>query len=291
MKILNFGSINADHVYKVPHIVRPGETLSSSSLEFYAGGKGANQSVAMAKAGAQVWHAGKIGRDGGWLKRELERFGVHTEHLLEYSGPTGHAIIQVSAQGENSIVLFGGGNLAISSLEVDEVLSNFERGDYVVLQNEINKTPEIIEKAHEKGMIIYLNPAPFGSEIRNWPLQLVNTLILNETEAMDLLGTECTFQGAIDSLSSNYPETDIVMTVGKDGAYFAHGKCRYFVSGREVKVVDTTAAGDTFLGYYLMSRIEGADPEGAMTKANFAASITVSRPGAMGSIPVNGELG
>lgn len=302
MKILNYGSLNIDHVYKVDHIVTPGETIGSESLKFFAGGKGANQSVAMAKAGAEVWHAGKIGQDGRWLLGTLSAAGVQTALIQEYDGPTGHAIIQVNREGENSIILFGGGNKMITDAEIDTALSGFDAGDYLVLQNEINSVPDIIRKAHQRGLRIYLNPAPFSEDVRSWPLELVDTLIVNETEAAGLSGKDtaapATASGSpidieliLGRLAAEYPYIDIVLTAGRLGAYFTRATQKpVHVPIVDSPVVDTTAAGDTFLGYYLVARLHGDDPAAAMQRATLASSITVSRAGAMESIPVAAEL-
>jgi len=295
-KILNYGSINIDHVYKVDHIVAPGETLGSESLSFFAGGKGANQSVAIAKAGAEVYHAGKIGSDGTWLLDTLAEAGVDTDFVTVSDGHTGHAIIQVNREGENSIILYGGGNREILRVEIDAALEHFGNNDCLVLQNEINETPYIMKKAHSRGLRIYLNPAPFSEEVETWPLELVNTLIVNETEAAGLAGLsgpatgEGSLEAILDILADRYPGTDIVLTAGKHGAYFAREGRRDYVPIVESAVVDTTAAGDTFLGYYLVARNEGNGPREAMERAARAASITVSRHGAMESIPTAAEL-
>lgn len=296
MKILNYGSLNIDHVYKVDHIVTPGETIGSESLHFFAGGKGANQSVAIAKAGADVWHAGKIGQDGRWLLDTLSAAGVRTALIQEYNGPTGHAIIQVNRAGENSIILFGGGNQLITEAEIQTALSGFAEGDYLVLQNEINSVPDIIREAHRRGVRIYLNPAPFTEDVRSWPLELVDTLIVNETEAAGLSGAatvsgQPAIEAIIGQLAEHYSSTDIVLTAGKQGAYFARAAQEpIHIPIMEAAVVDTTAAGDTFLGYYLVARLHGAEPAAAMQRATTAASITVSRAGAMESIPVAEEV-
>ena len=290
MKVLNYGSLNIDHVYKVSHIVRPGETLPSRELSFFAGGKGANQSVALVKAGAEVRHAGKIGEDGRWLLEELKKGGVNTDLVRIYDGPTGHALIQVADGGENSILLFGGGNQNISPNEIDETLAEFSPGDYLVLQNEINCTETIMQKAHDRGMIICLNPAPFSSEVPKWPLGLANILVVNETEAMGLVGGASAPEAVMDKLTQAYPNTEVVMTAGKGGAYFGLSGKRQFVPSRPVRAVDTTAAGDTFLGYYIASRMGKMEVKAAMEKAALAASITVSRPGALDSIPLEAEL-
>ena len=290
MKILNFGSLNIDHVYQVPHMVRPGETLSSSSLNHFAGGKGANQSVALAKAGLDVWHAGKIGGEGAWLAELLEKYSVHTEYIQKYDGPTGHTIIQITPEGQNSIILFGGGNQSITREEIDSTLANFSEGDYLVLQNEINLMPEILKAARERGMVICLNPAPFDQTILTWPLDVVDLLVVNEIEAQELAGREGAFQEILDELVGKYPDMEILMTVGKQGAYFGNKEERIHVPIVDSPVVDTTAAGDTFFGYFLASRIKGMSVKESMERATRASAITVSRPGAMDSIPLAYEL-
>ena len=138
MKILNFGSINIDLVYRVPHIVKPGETLSSLSLARFAGGKGNNQSIALARAGAPVFHAGKIGKDGAWIVAMLKVAGADVRFVKKDPGPTGHAVIQVADSGQNSIVLFPGANRTITPQEIRDTLAHFGKGDILLLQNEIN---------------------------------------------------------------------------------------------------------------------------------------------------------
>jgi len=290
MKILNYGSMNIDIVYSVPHIVRPGETISSNRVQQFAGGKGANQSVALAKAGAEIWHAGKIGEDGDWLLGKLNSYGVKTDLIRKYEGSTGQAIIQVTAEAENSIILYGGGNQNIKKEEILETFSHFEEGDYLVLQNEINHMPLIIETARNKGMKICLNPAPFDDSINSWPLNLVDILIVNELEAEGLAGIKGSFEEILDHLTKQYANMDIVMTVGEAGAYYGRNEIREHMPIIKTKAVDTTAAGDTFLGFYLASRIDGLDVKESMKRASRASSITVSRPGAMDSIPVVSEI-
>ena len=183
MKILNFGSLNIDLVYQVEHIARPGETIASSAHQVFAGGKGANQSAALARAGARVFHAGQVGPDGQWLVDKLARLDVDVQHIRVGDTPTGHAIIQVDRQGQNSIVLFAGANAQIDQSAIDATLSHFGAGDILLLQNEINDIPYIMAAAAARGLTICLNPAPFGPEVRAYPLELIDLLIVNETEA------------------------------------------------------------------------------------------------------------
>jgi len=290
MKILNYGSVNIDHVYQVPHIVLPGETISGGDVRDYAGGKGANQSVALARAGAAVWHAGKIGGDGLWLRGLLEECGVRTEYVRTDAGPTGHTVIQVTPEGQNSILLYAGGNAKNTSAEIDETLARFTAGDYLVLQNEINLVPLIMEKAHVLGLKICLNPAPYTGDIAAWPLQWLELLIVNEIEGQSLSGVAGTYEAILDALVSNYPDTAILMTLGKAGSLYGRNTERHFMPIVDAPVVDTTAAGDTFLGYFLHSRISGKPVLESMEVATYAAALTVSRTGAMNSIPDAAEV-
>lgn len=290
MKILNFGSLNIDMVYQVDHIVLPGETLSGGDVKLFAGGKGANQSVALSKAGAEVYHAGKIGEDGKWLLEKLGSFGVRTDFVWVDSGATGHAIIQVTPEGQNSIILSGGGNHRIGHKEIDETLASFEKGDWLVLQNEINGIDPIIRAAREKGMKICMNPAPFDKSVFLLPLELIDLLIVNELEAAGLARMEGTYGELLDKLTGDFPGQEIVMTAGEDGAFYGKDSQRIKVPASKVTAVDTTAAGDTYLGYFLASRITGLDIKESMERASSASAMTVSRAGAMDSIPYAEEL-
>ena len=161
MRILNFGSLNLDYVYQVDHFVQPGETLSAQSRAVKAGGKGLNQSVALSRAGAAVCHAGCFGADGVVLKDLLEENGVDTAFLLPVPEAQGHTVIQVSPEGENCILLYGGSNRCIPEEHIRRVLGSFSRGDWLVLQNEINSLPLIVELASARGLQIVLNPSPY----------------------------------------------------------------------------------------------------------------------------------
>ena len=290
MKILNYGSLNIDIVYKVSHIVQPGETIAASDVNTNAGGKGANQSVALGKAGAEIWHAGTIGQDGVWLLDLLKKYNVRTDLIRQYDGMTGQAIIQVSDKGQNSIVLFGGGNRNNEKTHIDKVLESFEAGDYLVLQNEVNLTSYIIDKAHGKGMKVCLNPAPYTKKVKTWPLDKLDLLVVNEIEGEDLAGEKGSYEETLDRLVGMFPGLSILLTAGKAGAWFGKDEQREFVPIVDSPVVDTTAAGDTFFGYFLASRLEGMTVRESMERATLASSITVSRPGAMDSIPFVSEL-
>lgn len=289
MKILNFGSLNIDYVYAVDHFVRPGETLSSEKLELHCGGKGLNQSIALARAGAQIYHAGSIGRDGEMLKNRLSENKVNTDFISYADCPSGHAIIQVDKSGQNCILLFGGANQAITEKQVDEVINCFEKDDILLLQNEINCMEYIMKRAFDRGMKIALNPSPINDSLKKYPFKFVKYFILNEIEGNEITG-KTKPQEIAESLLESYPDSEIVLTLGKKGVVF-YNKDKSLSHGiYDVKPADTTAAGDTFTGYFLASVLEGLDEETALKRASIASSISVSRPGASDSIPFRDEV-
>lgn len=288
-RILNFGSLNVDHVYRVEHFVRPGETLSSTDYRVFMGGKGSNQSIALALAGAPVSHAGKLGRDGAWIEERLRRFGVDTAFVGIADGASGHAIIQVNAQGENAIILHGGANRAITADDARRVLDHFGAGDWLLLQNEISAVPDIMREARARGMAVAFNPAPMQQSVRQYPLECVDLFVVNEIEAAELCG-EREPERVLTVMRQRYPRAATVLTLGSEGAAYAgpEGRCR--VPAVKVKAVDTTAAGDTFIGYFLAERLRSVGPEAALKLACRAAALCVTRPGAADSIPRRAEV-
>jgi ribokinase len=289
MKIYNIGSANVDYVYQVPHFVRPGETLSAASMQVFPGGKGLNQSVALGKAGAQVIHSSLVGEADSWLIEMLRDAKVDTTYTKAISGPSGHAIIQVDEKGQNCILLFAGANHCFTAELFAQVLENAEAGDILLVQNEINGLSELFEIAHAKGLQIALNPSPFAESLRALPLQYVTYWILNETEGKGFTGLDKP-EEILEALYSRYPDSNVILTLGKDGAYFRNGKEQLYVPAMTVKAVDTTAAGDTFTGYFLAMIAKGSSVESAMQTATKASAITVSREGAAVSIPWNDEV-
>ena len=291
MKVLNYGSLNIDNVYSVEHFVRGGETLSSSKMEIFSGGKGLNQSIALSKSGVEVWHAGAVGEsDGEFLLRQLEEAGVNVSLVAHTAGKTGHAIIQRDKEGQNCILLYGGANQEITKEQVDQAMSHFEEGDFLVLQNEINEIGYIMEKAHEKGMKIVLNPSPMDEKIGTYPLEYVDYFLLNEIEAGDICKENGSGEELIRKLSQKFPGAKIVLTLGGDGSMYKDGDEILTQPIYKVPVVDTTAAGDTFTGFFIGGLMRGEKPEEALEHAAKAAAIAVSRAGAAPSIPDRSEL-
>lgn len=289
MKILNFGSCNIDMVYSVDHIVNAGETIHTKKLDFFAGGKGLNQSIAAARAGALTYHAGCIGTDGQMLEDILISSGVNTSFLKKVDSKNGHAVIQVDQNGENCIFLFGGSNEMITKEFVDEVISSFEKDDFILLQNEINNLHYIIEKAHNQGLQIVLNPSPFNDDLKNIDLNMISYLILNEIEAKEFSGKN-TPEAFLDYTKALYPNLKVVLTLGRKGCVYFDREQTHFHPSFDVKAVDTTAAGDTFTGYFVSSIANGESYYHAIKIASCASAIAVSRPGAAPSIPLYDEI-
>ena len=288
-KVLNFGSINVDHVYTVEHFVRPGETLSCQEYRRFAGGKGLNQSIALSQTGAYVYHAGKVGAEDVWLKTLMEDKGVDTRYVETTNGPSGHAIIQVNAEGENAIVIFGGANQLMSESDVQRIVANFGADDYLLVQNEVSAAPQIILSAKAKGLTIVFNPAPMTPQVLNYPLELVDILVVNETEARSLTG-EIEPAAIYETLNHRYPNTAIVLTMGHKGAAYFSSQARFHQPAEKVHVVDSTGAGDTFIGFFLAELINTNDPKAALACASRAAAICVTRSGAADSIPSRREV-
>lgn len=291
MKILNFGSLNIDYTYAVDHFVRGGETMSSETMNVFSGGKGLNQSIALSKSGAQVWHAGAIGTgDGDFLVEQLKSAGVNTELIAVLPGKTGHAIIQKAKDGGNCILLYGGANQQITKDMVDRVMEQFEAGDYLVLQNEISEIGYIMESAHKKQMKIVLNPSPMDEKIAGYPLEYVDYFLLNEIEAGDICGEQGEGEALLEKLSAKFPSAKIVLTLGGDGSLYRDGDRLLKQGIYKVKVADTTAAGDTFTGFFIGGLVQGMDAADALPWAAKAAAIAVSRLGAAPSIPTKDEV-
>ncbi len=289
MDIINFGSLNLDYVYSVEHIVSPGETISSKSLGIFAGGKGLNQSIALARAGAKVIHAGMVGADGEMLTGLLKSSGVETGFIRRSKKRTGHAIIQLSDTGQNSIVLHGGANMEMTKDFIDGVLEGRGEETTVLLQNEQNLADYVIEKASAQSMRVCLNPSPYDSRVAACDLSRVSVFIMNGIEGGQITGKDSP-EAVLDEMASRFPKAMTVLTLGEEGAVVRWEGKEYRHGIFKVPVVDSTAAGDTFTGFFLAVFLQNGDLEKALRLASKAASISVSRKGAANSIPVMAEV-
>lgn len=289
MKILNFGSCNIDYVYRLDHIVNGGETEHSERLDIFPGGKGLNQSVALARAGAEVFHAAVFGNDGGFLSDILKSNGADVSLSKTVNEKNGHAIIQVNNEAENAIIVYPGTNHLINNEYADYVLSRFGKGDFLILQNEINELEYIINTAFSRGMKIILNPSPIRENLKKIDLNKLYCLVMNEHEAQKMLGGE-TAEQCLEKAEKELPETAVVITIGKRGAVYSDREKRVYQAAYEVKAVDTTAAGDTFTGYFAAGLCRQDTIEKILKQAAAAAAISVSRNGAAPSILLLAEV-
>lgn len=289
MKVLNFGSLNYDYVYKVDHVITPGETMDSAGMETHFGGKGLNQSIALSRAGVPVKHAGMVGEDGQGFLDLCEKSGVDTSLIRKVSGKSGHTIIQLDKNAQNCIILYGGSNRMITKEYVDEVFAEFGEGDIVLLQNEINEMPYIIDTAYEKGMRIVLNPSPFNEALLDCDMHKISVFLLNEIEGYQISG-EKEPEKILDKMIEQFPEAQVVLTLGSDGVVYRDKQETHKQGIFRVKPVDTTAAGDTFTGYFIASMVNGLQIPEALRLCAKASAIAVSRMGAANSIPTAAEV-
>jgi ribokinase len=278
LAILNIGSINIDYVHRVPHFPAAGETLRNLSYEAGLGGKGSNQSIAIALAGGKASHIGRIGEDGNWAKEFLADKGVDISHVKTDDGASGHAVIYVDDEGENTIVIHGGANEKLELSDIEQALENADQNDWVLLQNETNLVLETAKEAKKRGLKVAYAAAPFDAEIAAKMIEHVDLIAVNEIEAEQLAA-------ALNTKAEDLPVAKILITKGSKGALYKDGDKVIEVDAFKVTPVDTTGAGDTFTGYFLARLDEGDAPEKALKTASAAAAIQVTRMGAATAIP------
>lgn len=284
MKALVFGSLNIDKVYSLNHLPEKGETLSCAGYEIHVGGKGLNQSVSLSNSGADVYMAGQIGSDGIFLKEYLEKSGVNTSLIKITDDFSGHAVIEVDPDGQNQMILFPGANREITPDYCDSVLENFSAGDLILMQYETSQVEYMIEKAHEKGLVVALNPSPYVDKLKEIDYSKIDYLILNESEGQSISG-ETDNDKVVKVLCSKLGNGAVIFTLGGSGAIFSDGKETVKAPAFKVNAVDTTGAGDTFTGYVLNSLMNGKSPSQALRFASAASAIAVTKPGAAETIP------
>lgn len=283
-KIINIGSINIDHVYSVTQMPNAGETISAKSYQKFLGGKGVNQSIAAVKAGGKLIHVGAVAANDTWIIEEIEKFGVDCSHIDKSNHPTGHAIIFVDEAAENEIVIFGGANQNLEVRQIDEALGeDTGNEDWVLIQTETNLLMEIVSNAKEKGFKVAYAAAPFVEEVALSLIDKIDLLAVNEGEASQLAK-------ALNVNPESIPVPILLITKGSQGATLIENDKRFDQSAFEVKAVDTTGAGDTFLGSFLAVYIEEADAAKALEYASAASALQVTRAGAATAIPDKQEV-
>lgn len=283
MAIWNLGSINVDIVYSVPHILAPGETLASTGRETFLGGKGANMSVAAARAAAQVNHIGAVGTDGAWVVERLLEYGVDTRNIAVLDTDTAQAIIMVDPHGENAIVLHPGANVEIPQTTLQTAMAEAQTSDWLVLQNETNLQRTAASMGKKMGLKVAYAAAPFDADRVVAVLPHLDFLILNAVEAAQL-------QAATGQSPDDLPVKDVIVTLGADGADWYGSQGKQHFDAIKVEPVDTTGAGDTFTGYVLASLDRGASMQEAITLATKAGALMVTRHGTADVIPDLAEV-
>jgi ribokinase len=284
MAVINIGSINIDHVYQVDHFVQPGETIASRHYQCLLGGKGANQSIALARAGSEVRHVGKINEADVAFKQTMIRDGIDCKHVTCTETASGHAIIQVTPSAENAIVLFGGANHEMTPKDIMHALDNVKPEDWVLTQNETNGIEQVLIQAKEKGLRVAFNPAPMTQSVKHLPHECIDLLIVNEVEAQEISGHQ-DLNKIEDYFRQNWSHAEVLITLGKAGVRMLKKDQTIDLPAFEVEAVDTTAAGDTFIGYFLSAYSNHTDSKVALTRACAASALAVMKVGAAQSIP------
>lgn len=283
MAIWNLGSINIDHVYRLPHLPLPGETLAARGFSQGLGGKGANQSVAAARAGSVTHHLGAMGEGEAWVLDRLRSIGVNVAQVQRLQGEaTGHAIILLDAEAENAIVIHPGANRAVDTQALANALEKIGAGDTLLIQNETNGQPDAARAARAQGARVIYSAAPFDLEAVRAVLPHVSVLAMNEGEAAQLFA----------AIPGDLPVDGLLITKGSKGAEYRDLRTGAVQQQAAFPVTpfDTTGAGDTYAGYFAAALDQGADIAAALRLASAAAAIQVTRPGAGDAIPSRAEV-
>lgn len=295
-RIVVLGSLNMDQVVVVPHLPGPGETVVGGSLRTTPGGKGANQAVAAARLGGDVHMVGRVGRDdfGASLRAALVRDRVDVEALVDDTEPSGTALIVVDERGENQISVAPGANGRLDGADADRAVALLDRGDVLLVQLEIPlaTVSDAVRRARARGAGTVLNAAP----ARPLPAGLLadlDVLVVNEHEAAQLAGEAAPGQtdpeAAAARLLAMGPGA-VVVTLGAAGSLLHTSAGTRRQDAPRIDVVDTTAAGDAFVGALARWLAAGRSLEGGLAYANAAGAHAAARPGAQASLPTAGQL-
>lgn len=303
MKALIIGSLNIDHVYQVEAFVTSGETISALDYSIYPGGKGLNQAIALSNAGLEAHFVGCIGKaDQDYFHKLLAGYQIDPHHIRAIENAvSGHAVIQRNPSGQNCIIVFKGANFEFTEDQIDSAFQQVPDAEVVVLQNEINKIDYIIRGANARGIPVILNPSPLTDELTELDYNQVTYLVLNENELEALVRTHPRLAGScrgkmlddfgnLEVFHHAFPQCKIVLTLGSRGSLLMDGDLVLAQDAFPTEVIDTTAAGDTFLGYFTAALVQGENLQTALQRGSQASAIAISRPGAAPSIPFRSEL-
>jgi len=300
-KVVVIGSLNIDVIQKMSRLPRQGETLGMIDQSTNFGGKGANQAVAAARQGAQVAFVGAVGDDGRGQSYIdlLNEEGVDTQNItIKNDTATGTAYIMLEEDGHNTILVYGGANQELTVADVEAARDVLLDADVVVAQLEVPQAAILagFKIAHENGAMTLLNPAPVTNHVDPELLAQTDLLVPNETEAAALLEAEATTEAAELAESMVRFENElgikqVMVTLGSDGSFYHVNGKNGVVPSFKVKAIDTTAAGDTFIGSVAtILQPDFSDVENVIRRASFASSLVVSRPGAIPAIPFKQEI-
>ncbi|MGP5095262.1 ribokinase [Staphylococcus equorum] len=298
-KVVIIGSTNVDKILNVDRFVKPGETLHlQNAQKIYGGGKGANQALATARSNAQTTFISKIGTEGDadFMLEDFEEAHMNTDYIMTTdTAQTGQAFITIDANGQNTILVYGGANMELNDTDVNKAADAIAEADYIIAQLEV-PVPAIISAfkiARENNVTTILNPAP-ASELSKDLLTLTDIIVPNETEAELLSGIAVTDRASMHQNAEYFLSLGmkvVIITLGEQGTYYATANSAGLIPSFKVKAIDTTAAGDTFIGAFA-SRLNITDfnIEESITYANKAASLTVQVEGAQKSIPLEQDV-
>ncbi|KRG08578.1 ribokinase [Staphylococcus sp. NAM3COL9] len=298
-KVVIIGSTNVDKILNVDRFVKPGETLHlQNAQKIYGGGKGANQALATARSNAQTTFISKIGTEGDadFMLEDFEQAHMNIDYIMTTdTAQTGQAFITIDANGQNTILVYGGANMELNDTDVNKASDAIAEADYIIAQLEV-PVPAIISAfkiARENNVATILNPAP-ASELSKDLLTLTDIIVPNETEAELLSGIPVTDRTSMHQNAAYFLSLGmkvVIITLGEQGTYYATATTAGLIPSFKVKAIDTTAAGDTFIGA-LASRLNMTDfnIEESITYANKAASLTVQVEGAQKSIPLEKDV-
>lgn len=282
------GSLNTDLVISSA-IPTKGETIRGKDFFMNCGGKGANQAAAAAKLGGKVYMSGCVGKDtfGKHMKENLCGFGADVSFVREIEGVSSGVAMIILTDGDNRIILDGGANTRLEMSDVDALLTNAKEGDIFLtqLENNIEITGYALKSAKEKGLFTVLNPAPYSAEILPY-IEYCDMITPNETELALMIGE----QGSVDEMAKKIPVAEVLVTLGGKGYYYRSNDKEFYGTCPKVVPVDTTAAGDTFCGGLCVAISQGKSREEAFRFASYAASLSVTKKGAMQSIPTREEV-
>lgn len=289
MNIINIGSLNIEHVLQLPRFPSSQDRLYCRHYQRLPGGKGYYQSVAMARAGAKVWHIGFIGPDGHFLRDSLKHNNVDVRYVHKTQTPTGQEHISITPDCHMTKVRYMGANACFEPHFLDCLFKQLQEKQLVLVQNEVNDIPKVFEQIKSYNLNLTFHPAPYSEDIKDYPLHMVDTLIFNLNTGQKL-SNEQEPEKILKSLLAKYPNTALVLTLGAKGAWYVDNHQKIKVPGDPVMAIDESQAGNTFVGYFLAQKSQDNPIESCIKFACRASALCVSREGKSATIPYLTEI-